>query len=294
MRFGKGIAFLVGFVVAGFASALLVSETSNHPADVRSTRDQQQRIPEARARAAGFTSHALGEVGELALASAPGPLGAVESASRDLFAALASADWPRSQALLVNESDLDHLPPGVTRGSIPALVENQRFMFERLVDWLAGAGSVSFVRVNLVEPPVRRNGQILVEESEWLVDQEGVSLVMRSGPIIGDDQGWRFLELPTIGRPVFLPPEGPDEDPAAALCRENLVQIDAALRMWARATGSPGGTVVLLDELDPFLPHLNGLPVCPSGGEYLGEDGTPAFAVGEIPRCTIGGEHAFP
>lgn len=65
-------------------------------------------------------------------------------------------------------------------------------------------------------------------------------------------------------------------------CINNLRQIDAAINEWALEKGKTNGTVVIEEEIKPYIKlDTNGnLPKCPAGGKYT------YGKVGDIPQIT--------
>lgn len=73
-------------------------------------------------------------------------------------------------------------------------------------------------------------------------------------------------------------------------CINNMMQINGAINEWALEQGKTNGTVIVENEVQPFL-KLNvkdNLPKCPSGGKYT------YGKVGDIPQITCSLSTATP
>jgi hypothetical protein len=79
-------------------------------------------------------------------------------------------------------------------------------------------------------------------------------------------------------------PQTPEQQ-QAAVCINNLRQIDGAKAQWALEKQKPSGTLLTVADLAPYL-KTNTLPTCPAGGVYT------INPVGYAPLCSIPG-HAL-
>lgn len=98
---------------------------------------------------------------------------------------------------------------------------------------------------------------------------------------------WTFLlailgGVGVLGLAVVVPCMVPARTTARrAACINNLRQIDAAKQQWASETRQPPGSIIVVSEVDQYIP--NGPRRCPGGGTYdYGK-------VGAAPRCTVKG-----
>jgi hypothetical protein len=73
--------------------------------------------------------------------------------------------------------------------------------------------------------------------------------------------------------------------PAMNWCVNNLRQLDGAKQERALENRRTNGDAVTWDDVKPFLKNP---PVCSRGGVYM------LGRVGELPRCSIGGDHSLP
>lgn len=81
--------------------------------------------------------------------------------------------------------------------------------------------------------------------------------------------------------PAFVPPSVRKMN----TCPNNLRMLDGAKWQWALENRCTNGANVTWDEIRPYLKTP---PVCSKGGTYI------LGRVGELPRCSTGGEHTLP
>ena len=79
-------------------------------------------------------------------------------------------------------------------------------------------------------------------------------------------------------------PQTPEQQ-QAAVCINNLRQIEGAKQQWALEKQKPSGALLIPADLAPYL-KINALPTCPAGGVYT------INPVGFAPLCNIPG-HAL-
>ena len=91
--------------------------------------------------------------------------------------------------------------------------------------------------------------------------------------------------LAIIAVPRFIKARGGAQKSA---CVNNLRQIDSAKTMHAMAAQKQSGDSVEPTSLTPYLKKPFENIIEPASGEYQIRE------VGEIPICTVGGEHALP
>jgi hypothetical protein len=87
--------------------------------------------------------------------------------------------------------------------------------------------------------------------------------------------------LVAVAIPNFIKPRITFSKPA---CINNLRQIAAAKQEWALENGKTNGSVVMENEITPYLKGWSrtNFPECPSGGTYtIGK-------IGENPTCSLG------
>jgi len=96
-------------------------------------------------------------------------------------------------------------------------------------------------------------------------------------------------QTPVPGQPGTVPhpaatPQATEQQ-QAAICINNLRQIDGAKEQWALEKQKPRGALLTVADLAPYL-KTNALPTCPAGGVYT------INPVGYAPLCSIPG-HAL-
>ena len=73
--------------------------------------------------------------------------------------------------------------------------------------------------------------------------------------------------------------------PAMNACVNNLRMLDGAKQQWALKNRRAKGDGVIWDDIKPYITTPM---ICSRGGTYI------LGRVGELPRCSTGGEHTLP
>ena len=69
-------------------------------------------------------------------------------------------------------------------------------------------------------------------------------------------------------------------------CKSNLRTMEGAIMMWALEKRKADGSEVSLEDIESYM--KDGIPRCPSGGEYE------LYTVEDKPTCNVGGHTIIP